>query len=109
MGSFDFLLDFEFSMGVLGVRRGPIGFVSPWRFKSLDSHPEKLNMGPVSIDFHDSKIFQKSGDDSLARYLSCFRPGAPRNGFRVFRSEQKRCVTNSYTDSWWYHLGKCLL
>ena len=71
-------------MVVLGVRRGPIGFVSPWRFKSLDSQPEKSNMGAVSIDFHDSRNFQKSGDDALARHLSCFRPGAPKKRFSSF-------------------------
>ena len=50
----------------------------------LDSQLEKSNMGPVSIDFHDSRIFQKSGDDSLARHLSCFRPGAPKKRFSSF-------------------------
>ena len=29
--------------------------------------------------------------------------------FRGFRSEPKRCPTKSYADSWWYHLGKCLI
>ena len=71
-------------MVVFGARRGSVGFVSPWRFKSIDSQPEKSNMGPVSIDVHDSRIFQKSGDDSLARYLSCFRPGAPKKRFSSF-------------------------
>ena len=40
-------------MAVLGVGSGPIGLVAPWRFKTLDSQPEKSNMGPVSTDFHD--------------------------------------------------------
>ena len=53
MGSVDFLIDFEFYISVLGVRRGPIGFVAPWRFKTLDSQPEKSNMGPVSTNFND--------------------------------------------------------
>ena len=47
-----FFLDFEFYMAVLGVGRGPIGLVAPSRFKTLDSQPEKSNMGPVSIKFH---------------------------------------------------------
>ena len=53
LGLFDFLVDFEFYMAVLGVGRGPIGLVAPLRFNLLDSQPEKSNMGPVSIDFHD--------------------------------------------------------
>ena len=28
--------------------------------------------------------------------------------FQGFRSEPKRCATESYADSWWYHLGKCI-
>ena len=53
MGSIGFLLDFDFYMAVLGVRSGPIGFIAPLRFKTLDSQPEKSNMGPVQNDFHD--------------------------------------------------------
>ena len=49
----DFLVDFEFYMAVLGVGMGPIGLVAPWRFKTLDSHPDSSNMGPVPIDFHE--------------------------------------------------------
>ena len=52
MGSIGFLVDFEFYMAVLGVGRGPIGLVAPLRFKTLDSQPEKSNMGPVSTDVH---------------------------------------------------------
>ena len=52
-----FLVDFEFYMAVLGVGMCPIGLVAPLRFKTLDSQPEKSNMGPVSIDFHESRIF----------------------------------------------------
>ena len=48
-----FLVDFEFYMAVLGVGMGPIGLVAPLRFKTLDSQPEKSNMGPVSTIFHD--------------------------------------------------------
>ena len=48
-----FLVDFEFYMAVLGVGRSPIGLEVPWRFKMLDSQPEKSNMGPVSIIVHD--------------------------------------------------------
>ena len=53
MGSVGFLVDFEFSMAVLGVGRVPIGLVTPLRFKWLDSQPDSSNMGPVSIDFHE--------------------------------------------------------
>ena len=53
VGSVGFLVDFDFYMAVWGVRRGPIGFVAPWRFKILDSQPEKSNMGPFPIDFDD--------------------------------------------------------
>ena len=53
MGSIGFLVDFEFYMAVLGVGRGPIGLVAPLRFKMIDSQPEKSNMRPVSIVFHD--------------------------------------------------------
>ena len=52
-GSIDLLADVEFFVVVLGVGRGPIGLVAPLRFKTLDSQPEKSNMGPVSNDFHD--------------------------------------------------------
>ena len=38
-----------------------------------------------------------------------FVPIVPKLAFRVFWSEPKRCATNSYADSWWYHLEKCLL
>ena len=48
VGSWDFLADFEIYMPVLGVRRGPIGLVAPWRFQTLDSQPDPSNMGPVS-------------------------------------------------------------
>ena len=48
-----FLVDFEFYMAVLGVGMGPIGLGAPLRFKTLDSQPEKSNMGPVSTDVHD--------------------------------------------------------
>ena len=48
-----FLVDFEFSMAVLGVGRVPIGLVAPLRFKWLDSQPDSSNMGPVSTDFHE--------------------------------------------------------
>ena len=68
-------------MVVLRVGRGPIGLVAPLRFKLLDSQTEKSNMGPVSIDFHDFLISQKSQDDNLARYLSCFRAGAFKSTF----------------------------
>ena len=47
-----FLIDFEFYMAVLGVGRGPIGLGAPLRFKTLDSQPDKSNMGPDSTKFH---------------------------------------------------------
>ena len=55
-----FLIDFEFSMAVLGVGRGPIAFAAPWRFKILDSQPDSLNMGPAQTDFDEIYDFQKS-------------------------------------------------
>ena len=85
-----FLVDFEFYMAVFGVGMGPIGLVAPLRFKTLDSQPEKSNMVPVSIEFHDSRILQKSGDDSLARYLSCFRPGTPKRRFSSFFGRNRK-------------------
>ena len=48
-----FLVDFKFYMGVLGVGMVPIGLGAPLGFKTLDSQPEKSNMGPVSTMFHD--------------------------------------------------------
>ena len=53
MGSIGFLVDFEFYMTVLGVGMCPIGLGAPLRFKTLDSQPEKSNMGPVSVHAHD--------------------------------------------------------
>ena len=38
-----------------------------------------------------------------------FGPAVPKSAFWVFRSGPKRCAAKSYADSWWYHLGKCLL
>ena len=46
-------------MAVLRFRRGPTGFIAPLSFKWLDSQPGKLNMGPVSTDFHDFLTLQK--------------------------------------------------
>ena len=89
-GVYSILFDFELSMLVLGVGRGPIGFVAPWRFKTLDSQSQKSNMGPVLVDFHDFRIFRKSGEVSLARYLSCFRPGAPKHRFSSFSVGTKK-------------------
>ena len=48
-----FLVDFEFYMAVLGIGRGPIGLVAPLGFKTLDSQPEKSNMGSVPTCVHD--------------------------------------------------------
>ena len=75
MGSVGFLVDFEFSMAVLGVGGVSIGLVAPLRFKWLDSQPDSSNMGPVSIDFQEFCDFLKSWGGFLTRYLSCFRPG----------------------------------
>ena len=81
VGRLGLLADFAFYMVVSGVERSPTGFVTPWRFKMLDSQPEKSNIGPLSTNAHDFETFEKSCDDSLARYLPCFRPGALRKQF----------------------------
>ena len=86
----DFLLDFGFLGWVWGVRSGPIGFVAPWRFKTLDSQPGKCNMGPVSTDFHDFRLFGKRCHGFSTRYLSCFRPGRPTVRFSSFSVETKK-------------------
>ena len=52
LGSVGLLVDFEFSMAVLGVGRASIGLVAPLRFKWLDSHPDSSILGPVPTDFH---------------------------------------------------------
>ena len=84
VGSVGFLVDFEFSMAVLGVGRVPIGLVAPLRFKWLDSQPDSSNMGPVSTDFHEFCDFLKSWGGFLTRYLSCSRPSRPKVGFLRF-------------------------
>ena len=86
----DFWLILIFVIAVLGFRRGPIGFIAPLSFKWLDSQPDKLNMGPVPIDFHDFLTFQKSQDGFLTRYLSCFRAGASKFAFSRFSVETKK-------------------
>ena len=53
MVSVGLLFDFEFYMVDLRGGRGPLGFIAPWRFKILDSQPEKPNMGLVPIDVHE--------------------------------------------------------
>ena len=84
-------------MTVLEVHSGPIGFIAPLSFKWLDSQPDKSNMGPVEIDFHDFLTFQKSQDGFLTRFLSCFRAGASQ--IRIFevsgpnQKEPRRKVT----------------
>ena len=90
MGSIGFLADFESYIAVLGVGRGPIGFIAPLSFKWLDSQPEKWNMGPVPIDVHDFLTFQKSQDGFLTRYLSCFRAGASKCAFSSFSVGTKK-------------------
>ena len=79
-----FLSDFEFYMAVFGVGRGPIGLVAPLRFKWLDSQPVESDMGPLPINFHEFRLFQKSCHGFLARCLSCFRPKRPKVGFSSF-------------------------
>ena len=90
LGPLDFLADFEFYMAVWGVSSGPIGFVAASRVKWLDSQPEKSNMGPGWTDFHDFEHFQESGRGFLARYLPCFRSGAPKTGFASFLTGTKK-------------------
>ena len=90
MGSVGFLADFESYMAVLGVRRGPIGFIAPLRFKWLDSQPDSSNMGPVPTDVHDFLTFLKSQDGFLTRYLSCFRAGASKFAFSRLSVETKK-------------------
>ena len=90
MGSVGFLVDFEFSMAVLGVGRVPIGLVTPLRFKWLDSQPDSSNTGPVSTDFQEFCDCLKSWGGFLTRYLSCFRPGCfTIHIFQVFGRDQK--------------------
>ena len=89
-GVLGFFVDFEFYMAVLGVGRVSIGLVAPLRFKWLDSQPDTSNMGPVWTDFHDFEHFQKSCRGFLARYLQCFRPGAPKTGFSSFMTGTKK-------------------
>ena len=90
VGSIGFLVDFEFSMPVLGVPSGPIGFVATVGFKILDYQPDSSNMGPISIDFHQFCDFLKSWCGFLTRYLSCFRPGCFRiHIFQVFGRDRK--------------------
>ena len=59
MGSTRLLVNFEFYITVLGVGRGSIGLVALWRFKMLDSQPEKSNSIQFSIDFNDSRSFSE--------------------------------------------------
>ena len=89
-GPWILLVDFEFYMAVLGIGMGPIGLGAPLRFKTLDSQPEKSNMGPGSINFHHCPTFQKSGDDSLLSYLPCFRPGDLRKRFSTFLGRDQK-------------------
>ena len=93
-----FLVEFKFYV-VVWVGSGPIGFVAPWRFKTLDSQPERSNMGPVPIDVHDFRVFQKSCHGFLARYLSCFQPNRPNVGFSSFSVGTKKMRGKSYADS----------
>ena len=90
MGPIGFLADFEFSMAVVGVRRGPIGFIAPLSFKWLDSHPVGSNMGPIPIDVHDFRLFHKHCHGFLVRYLPCFGPDRPNVGFSSFSVGTKK-------------------
>ena len=89
-GPLEFCCFLKFYIAVLGVWRGPIRLVAPWRFKMLDSQPDKSNMGPVSTDFHDLIIFQKGCHGFLARYLPCLRPGRSQVGFFSFSTGTKK-------------------
>ena len=90
VGSIGFLADFEFYIAVLGLPSGPIGFAAALGFKWLDSQSDMSNMGPVWTDFHDFEHFQKSCRGFRARYLPCFRPGAPKTGFSSFSTGTKK-------------------
>ena len=37
-------------MAVLGLGSGPIGFIAPWRFETLDYQPVESNVGPAPFD-----------------------------------------------------------
>ena len=84
VGSIGFLVDFEFYMAVWGSRRCPMEFLAHWRFKWLDSQPVESEMGPIPINFHEFRLFQKSCHGFLAHYLSCFRANRPEVGFSSF-------------------------
>ena len=88
---------------------GPIGLVAPLRFKTLDSQPEKSNMGPVSNNFDDFELFRKVATTLWPSIYRVFGLDLSENNSRVFCSEPKRWATKKYADSWWYHLEKCLL
>ena len=90
MGSIGFLPDFEFYMAVLEVGSGPIGLVAPRRFKILDSQPGKSNMGPVPIDVHDFRLFQKSCHGFLALYLPRFRSDRLKTEYLSFSAGTKK-------------------
>ena len=81
---------FEFSIAVMGSRKGPIELVAPLRFKTLDSQPEKSNMASVPPEFYDFLTFQKSQDGFLTWYLSCFRAGASKFAFSRFSVGTKK-------------------
>ena len=51
------LLDFEFCLLLLGVRRGPIGLVAALGFKYLDYQGVKSTMGPVMSSFDRCPLF----------------------------------------------------
>ena len=53
VGSWDVFVAFEFCMASLEVGSGPIGFVAPSRFKTLDSQLVKSNMCPVATKFDE--------------------------------------------------------
>ena len=90
MGSVGVLVDFEFSMAILGVGRVLIGLVAPWRFKWLDSQPDSSNMGPVSTDFHEFCDFLKSWGGFLTGMYRVFGPGASEFTFSRFSVGTKK-------------------
>ena len=95
----DFLVDFEFYMAVLGVGMCPIGLVAPSGLKTLDSQPEKSNMGPASTNFHDFELFRKVATTLWPGIYRVFCLELSEINFRVFWSEPKRCATKSYAVS----------
>ena len=84
MGSIGFLVEFQFHMVVLGVGRGSIGFVAPWRFKPLDSQPEKSNMVQFRLVFMIFELFRKVTTTLWPGIYRVVGLELSENNFRVF-------------------------